>query len=109
MTKKLNNTLTNYLSLILVLTYFIFHSIILVLMGISLSLYVIYKDSLKSLLDKFKTKKSKEESIEPSDCIIEDNANKQMINDNSKDRLVDIVEELGFIPSIDMNDDINAA
>ena len=88
--------LINYLSLVFVLSFFILHNIILVLIGIALALININQDSF-ALITKLKYRK---EGI--------DNILKQ-INFRKKEKskysfetkLVETIEELGYIPSID--------
>ena len=102
-----------YLSPTLILSYFLFHNIFLVLVGISLSLYLIninFIINLKNLIYKhlFINKESKiflkEKKIIKSKAI-----NLKSTKEAGKLSLVEEIEELGYIPSVDKNNDINAA
>ena len=102
-----------YLSPTLILSYFLFHNIFLVLVGISLSLYLIninFIINLKNLIYKhlFINKESKiflkEKKIIKSTAI-----NIKSTKEAGKLSLVEEIEELGYIPSVDKNNDINAA
>jgi len=99
------------LSLCLVLSYLFIHNIYLVLLGISLSLYLINSDlinkSLRSInqtliniiaqIDLSKFYKAKESTSKQID----------LNKNNSELTLVEIIEELGFIPSPNEHDDTN--
>ena len=93
-----------YLSLIAVLSYFLLHSIVLVLLGILFSLYLLNKNFID---DHIKFIKKKKEDI---DEIKEVNS-KQLEFKKAEPRLtlVEKIEELGFIPSIDTDADSDAA
>ena len=102
------NNLLEYLSPILILSYFLFHNIIPVLIGISFSLYLINIDFINSLGESIKMIFAREKLSKYS------NKDNQTIKDypylinftkeNSELTLVETIEELGFIPSIDKND-----
>ena len=109
---KIENLL-EYLSATLVISYFIIHSITLVIMGIVLSLFIInnniIKIAIRNLYKKFHIEKLTKEHNKNSKSITADfNKNKS----NKVDyilTLVEKVEELGYIPSADKYDDNNAA
>ncbi len=90
-----NINLLEYLSLFIIITFFIHHSIYLVLLGIGLSYYLLIKDSIKrrKIIDRNKSEQ-KSEDIKPFD-------EKEIIKKDSSLSLADKVEELGFIPSED--------
>tara|TARA_Y100001968_G_scaffold104866_1_gene94779 strand:+ start:294 stop:635 length:342 start_codon:yes stop_codon:yes gene_type:complete len=102
-----------FLSLILILSYSIMHNIIPVLIGIILSLYLInieylnrFSRSFKLMLHKSQEYKDyKNDKFNNSKLNIKENNEK---NDSSI-TLVEMIEELGFIPAKDENDDCNAA
>ena len=103
---KLNHAI-EYLSSTLVLSYFFIHNIFLVLIGITFSFYLININFIKSI---YKNLVNKKESIElnAKDTEIETNPiNKQSTKEDSKLTLVEKIEELGFIPSINNNIDAN--
>ena len=105
---KLNHAI-EYLSSTLVLSYFFIHNIFLVLIGITFSLYLININFIKSI---YKNLVNKKESIElnAKDTGIETNlTNKKLTKEDTKLTLVETIEELGFIPSLDNNDETNVA
>ena len=113
MKKIKTNQVIEYLSPILVLSYFFVHNIFLVLIGIMFSLYLININMINNL----------KKSINKSFIIIneskESNKNDKEINSNTinikstkknnKLSLVEEVEEFGFIPSINKKNNTNAA
>ena len=109
---KIKNLL-EFFGLISVLSYFFIHNIIFVVIGILLSIYLINVHSIeKSMeyininsfsLDSTKNQKNNGVSIDYKHIEAE------ITNQDSNLKLVEIIEESGFIPSIDKNKDINAA
>ena len=107
------NHIIEYLSASLILSYFLIHNILLVLIGIIFSLYLININYLNSI---FRTV-NKNFVIKKS--IIDLNKNNKIKKSNSRNiessqedkqlTLVETIEELGFIPSVNKNDDSNAA
>ena len=104
--KYINSNLINFSSLGLVLSYMLFHNIYIVIAGISLSIYELNKKSINALKhyifesNKKNNKKIKKIEIKAISEII--------INKNAQEmKLVEEVEELGFIPS--KNSNTNAA
>ena len=97
----------------LVLSYFFIHNILFVIIGILLSIYLINTDIVEKLSGYFNRNpyiedltinlKNNDDSIESKSIDID------LINQDSNLKLVDIIEESGFIPSIDKSKDINAA
>ena len=97
----------------LVLSYFFVHNILFVIIGILLSIYLINTDIVAKLIG-FKNSnpyiedlninpKNNVNSVESKSIDID------VVNHDSDLKLVDIIEESGFIPSIDKSKDINAA
>ena len=97
----------------LVLSYFLIHNILFVIIGILLSIYLINTDIVEKLSGYFSSNpyiedltinlKNNDDSIESKSIDID------LINQDSNLKLVDIIEESGFIPSMDKSKDINAA
>ena len=106
MKNKFNFILIEYLSLILVLSFFIIHNIYLEFIGIGLALLSINK---KLIIGITNTK------IEINDKKIKSNIQKEKsknlitIKEKPILSLVETIEESGFIPSIDKEKDNNAA
>lgn len=106
MKNKFNTYLIEYLSLILVLSFFIIHNIYLELIGIGLAILSINKSVIISIFNpiivinnkKIKSNQQKETS-----------KNLNTIKEKSILSLVETIEESGFIPSIDKDEDNNAA
>ena len=109
---KINNVL-EYLSFTLILSYFFVHHIFLVLIGIIFSLYLIninYLNNLFRSIDKhFVIKKSTIDLNENNKIKISNSSNIESSEEDTQLTLVETIEELGFIPSVNKNDDINAA
>ena len=97
----------------LVLSYFFIHNILFVIIGILLSMYLINTSIVEKLLGYFNrnpyiedltvNQKNNDVSIESKSIDI------NVVNQDTNLKLVDIIEESGFIPSIDKSKDINAA
>ena len=100
--------LLEYIPLILILSYFFLDNIYLVLIGITFSSYLlniniinrIFKSKNKILFTKQVTNNS-ENNDNDKNC---DSINIKLTKDDLQLTLVDAIEELGFIPSIDKND-----
>ena len=109
---KLNHAI-EYLSSTLVLSYFFIHNIFLVLIGIIFSLYLININFINRIIKSiYKNLVNKKESIElnEKDTKLETNPiNKQSTKEDTKLTLVETIEELGFIPSLDNSDKNNVA
>ena len=95
------------MSLLLVVSFFIFNNIYLVLIGITIALYQLNKNKLFNLTNMFLTNKTKETKHDRTNS--KDNKKKKNYEVESNNSLVEKVEELGYIPSIDDNNEINAA
>ncbi len=110
-TKIIN--IIEYLSATLVFSYFFVHNIFLVLIGITFSLYLINIKYLNNFI------RSTNKNLDIKKSITGLNNNDKLkkpisINiashkEDIKLSLVETIEELGFIPSIDKNDEIDAA
>ena len=109
---KLNHFI-EYLSSILVLSYFFIHNISLVLIGITFSLYLININFINRIIKSINEKLlNKKESIDlnVNDKEIKTNPiNKKSTKEDTKITLVETIEELGFIPSLDNSDETNVA
>ncbi len=105
MLKNNINTLIEYLSLTLILSYFFVNNIFLVLIGITFSLYLININSINRLI------RAIDKKLDIKKVYIELSKNNHMINsspiniksatEDTELTLVEKIEELGFIPSID--------
>ncbi len=107
------NQLIEYLAPTFILSYFFVHNIFLVLIGITFSLYLINIDMInnltKSISNNIVIKKESKESYENDSKI---NSNTIYMKSNKIDTkltLVEQIEELGFIPSIDKRKNTNAS
>tara|TARA_Y100001968_G_scaffold269148_1_gene259835 strand:+ start:2306 stop:2647 length:342 start_codon:yes stop_codon:yes gene_type:complete len=105
--------LLEYFSLVLIFSYFFIHSIILVQIGISLALYLININFINSHLNQIYLniiRKKENNNYLENDKIMKINSNQVKTNkENSTLTLVETIEELGFIPSLDENEDCDAA
>ena len=109
MNKYKNNKLIEYLSLILVLSFFFIKNIYIVFIGIIIALYQLNKNFLDKFIIKYQMKKAKKENI-----VIEKTNNKKndknySYNENENLSLVETIEETGFIPSSINNKETHAA
>ena len=91
-------TVLEYLSLIMVLSFFLFHNIYIVIIGSILSFLAINNNSIYKHIE-FNMFKNIEKQGENS---INENR-KELIKENSEPSLVEIIEEIGFIPSKEDN------
>ena len=112
MKKSKINHLLEYLSPIMILSYYFIHDISLVIIGIIISLYSINSNfidsSIRSINEKLSIKKvdiklNQKYQLEKLDSI-----NTESTIEDSKLTLVEAIEELGFIPSIDKNNNISS-
>ncbi len=107
MNKKNKEDLLDYLSLSLVVSFFILHNIIIVLVGIVLAIYKINESkivkNIATIYNKTINKNTNNVSI-----VNEQTANKKL-DDESLLSLVEVIEESGIIPSINKIDNGNAA
>ena len=112
-TKTKINQLIEYLSPVLILTYFFVHNIFLVLIGITFSLYLLNTNIInnirKSINKNLVTKKEFKEANKIDKEFNLNNINIKSTKEDSKLTLVEEIEELGFIPSMDREDNTNAA
>tara|TARA_B100001250_G_C19150143_1_gene507677 strand:+ start:149 stop:490 length:342 start_codon:yes stop_codon:yes gene_type:complete len=113
MNKTKINQLIEYLSPTIILSYFLFHNIVLVLIGMTLSLYLININMIDELIKSIKkTLINKKETREPNkhnNEIEYNSSNVKSTKEDTKITLVEAIEELGFIPSIDKKNDKNIA
>ena len=103
MNNKIITTRLEYLSLLLVISFVVFHNIFIVLIGIVLSLYILNKNLIlnslnstiiKTILRRLNTKIS---PIAKPKLLIDTK------KDDSQISLVEAIEESGYIPSIETN------
>ncbi len=108
MYRNININLMESLSLLLVTSFFIFHNIYLVLIGVFLAYLLINKDNLEISV-RFKKKKI----LENKDETIDDRKSEyRMIESENRAStlsLVETIEEYGFIPNANEKDKGNAA
>ena len=113
MNKNEINSVIEYITPTLILSYFLVHNIIIVLIGIALSLYLINIDFINKFsrsTNKFFTNIKSFKDHNKDYKAIKSNSNQIELNKKNIDlTIVEAVEELGFIPSLDKNDDKNAA
>ena len=107
------NRVVEYLSPILVFSYFFIHNIFLVFIGITLSFYLIninMINKLKKLIFKNLAVKNESKDLNKNDKEVTSNTiNIKSTKEDKKLTLVEEIEEFGFIPSIDKKNKSNAA
>ena len=107
------NQVIEYLSPLLVFSYFFIHNIFLVFIGITLSFYLtnINKiNNLKKSIVKNFTVKNECKDLNKNDKEVTSNTiNIKSTKEDKKLTLVEEIEEFGFIRSIDKKDNTNAA
>ncbi len=107
------NLLMEYLSLALILSYLFIHNILLVIIGIALSIYLININSLNRIIvsinEKLVSKKRARGLDKHVKEITYNSKNIKSNKEDSKALLVETIEELGYIPSLDKHDDSQAA
>tara|TARA_B100000965_G_C19504038_1_gene718789 strand:- start:9 stop:350 length:342 start_codon:yes stop_codon:yes gene_type:complete len=105
--------LLEYLSLAFILSYFLIHNILIVLIGIIFSIYCIninFIDKFMGSINKNLVLKKVDRGTNSNNKGIKpDSINKDLIEENSNLTLVESIEKFGFIPSIDKNSDDKAA
>tara|TARA_B100000945_G_C20351278_1_gene582362 strand:- start:406 stop:747 length:342 start_codon:yes stop_codon:yes gene_type:complete len=103
--------LIEYTSPFLIISYFFIHNIYLVLIGIILSLYLLNLNSINIIIKSINKKlviKHVSRELNKIDNTINSNSIKiKKTKEDSNLSLVETIEELGFIPSIDKKRDIN--
>ena len=111
-TNKINQ-LIEYLSPIMVFSYFFIHNIFLVLIGIMFSLYLININMINNLKQSIYINlavKNESKDLNKNQRKINSNTiNLKSTKENKKLTLVEEIEESGFIPSIDKKNNSNAA
>ena len=99
--KYIKSKLIKYSSLGLVLSYILLHNIYIVIAGILFSLYELNKNRINSLMRYIFNSKENNMYVKKFDIK---NSSEIIINKNiQKIKLVEQVEESGFIPSKDSN------
>ena len=113
MKKNKINHVIEYLSLILIFSYFFVHNIFLVLIGIIFSLYLININMInnlkKSINEHFRMKNGSKELNKNDKEITLNTINIKPTKEENKLTLVEEIEEFGFIPSRDKKNNSNAA
>ena len=113
MNKIKTNQVIEYLSPIMVFSYFFIHNIFLVLIGITFSLYLININrinNLKKSIFKNLAVKNESKDLNRNDKEVTSNTiNIKSTKEDKKLTLVEEIEEFGFIPSIDKKNNSNAA
>ncbi len=105
--KYFNLDQTKYLSLILVLSFIVLHKIYLVLAGIIIALINLNKNYIINVIQ-FKSKISEKEEMRISKSIDIEAETMKIKYKNNKHKLVEQIEELGYIPTIEKGNDTNA-
>lgn len=110
MNKNSNFLILEWLSLSLVLSFFLFHNIFLVISGIVLSICIIKMDIIYSTIDYILNIINKIHKVNPSESTFS-TLNLKIMPNNQEDKpsLVEKIEELGFIPTSENENDSNAA
>lgn len=105
MIKIIESKQLEYLSLSLVLSFFILHNIIIVLIGISIAFYIIYIDHF---LIHFNLKNNNTINKEKNIKVFNILENKTELSNDKESNisLVEAIEEFGIIPSINKNENI---
>ena len=97
------NKILEYLSILLILSYFIYHNIFIVFVGTAYSYYLLKKNIIDSFIKHINKNKDKRKvyldlNKKPND--METDSNKiRFIEEDLTPRLAEIIEELGYIPS----------
>ena len=109
MYKYANTFLLKYLSLFLVISFWFFHNILPVFIGISIALCDIYENKFIELYNSYKIYKDNEK--EKRNNIQKKVVNQNIIiNDDSNIiSLAETIEELGYIPSNNDRSDRNTS
>ncbi len=109
MYRIININLLDYLSLILVISFFIFHNIYIVIVGLCLAIYLVNKNYIEILIDSIQKilimKDDKKIRNVSKTSIIKNEG----IKEDYKFSLVETIEEYGFIPSLEKEDDSKVA
>ena len=113
MKKSIINTIIEYFSLTMILSYILVHNIYYVFVGMIFSVYII---NIKLIISLIKSVRNYFFNDILS-RLVRQNEEKKNSNSNSKDsykenldlRLIESIEELGYIPSIDKKNDENVA
>ena len=111
MNKNKINNLLNFLAPTLIFSYFMIQNIYLVVIGIIISLYLINIKSIDRIIISiydFCIKLNSYKKFNTKSKVIKNKFyNENFIDSNPKQSLVEKIEELGFIPSLDKKDNNN--
>tara|TARA_B100000965_G_C19556158_1_gene742298 strand:+ start:696 stop:1037 length:342 start_codon:yes stop_codon:yes gene_type:complete len=112
MKKNIINHFIEYLSSTFILSYFAFHNIFLVLIGIIFSLYLIninfISNIVRSINKNFLTKKGYKELNKNHMSTKSSSTNLKSSKEDTTLTLAETIEELGYIPSMSKNKDNRA-
>ena len=97
------------LSLLLVISFFIYHNIYIVIIGVSLALYLINKDNTYEILKLKRSKELNKVNFKHKSFIKTESNTTISKKEDFHMSLVEKIEEYGFIPSLDEKDDRNGA
>ena len=97
-----------YLSLGLVISFFFIHKIILVLIGISIALFEILNKNIYAYYE-HNVKNNNDEDMNLSNKFESETRRVNLDGENKNILLAHTIEELGFIPSIEKNHNIDEA
>ena len=100
--------LMEYLSLALVLSFFLLHNIHIVFLGMITALFTINKKYLYRII-KFNQIEKFNKKVEVETLISKESKSKDSYREDSIITLAETIEELGFIPSPEKSNDSHAA
>ena len=106
------NYFLEYFSAALIISYFFMKSIVLVLIGITISIYLMNHNSINRIIRSSKKifDSIVDNKLNINDEIIKHDPNKTKLTKEDKSiSLVEKIEELGYIPSTKKREDADAA
>ncbi len=104
-----NNNFLDYLCLAMVLSFFLIHKIILVQIGIIYALFSLNKVAIINKYKLIKRRLERKDELKISKSLESKTMKKEFNISKTRSTLVETVEELGMIPSLENNDGIDAA
>ena len=108
MNKNNSVDLMEYLSLALVLSFFLLHNINIVLLGIIIALFTINKKYIYSIVKYDKTKPFNKK-VNTETLSSKESKSTDLYREDSIISLAETIEEIGFIPSYEKSNDSHAA
>ena len=109
MNNKSNIKSIDALSLSLVLSFLLIHNIYIVLLGIILSVYSINKIHINKIIKVYNKKKKVKGKTQHNTSMDAIESDALLIINNEDKSLVDQIEELGYIPSLEKREEDEAA